>query len=937
MAFEISGYVDPGTYAHEVVSPQGGNIPTQPFAPCLIGIGSPTKRVTNESVVRGRVSAEVLSSLAATPGAHTFSALTYKSNRQKSQTTIKRYTNSGVATTLSSADWNYEKAFVPGVAGPVTTLVTGNAFSLAIDGKQPIQVRLLSLASGRFSLVPSGSATILASPGTGYVQPAAATKVTITTAGVTVTDTTSAVTISGLLADGTADSEVVSLTGSTTVTSTKAYQRIDSIIGTKALTGGTVSIGGLANLDVVDGGSLVDVYVTSFTSLSRADLAAIVNSALAGSAIYGAAYNTCASDHTATSLLRLTGLTSGAASDARVFRDVTNSAGCLRIWGDTLVEATSIVSITDTAYAAGASAASWTIAYSTGDLTVTDTLANTATAGIIRCGSRRNTANYTENLDFTELAGVINWNQNVGPLTKTWSGLTTLDATTNYLLKLSLDSKPSITINVASAAVQPLGYTPSTSPSMTLSDVADNINAVLAASAVYGPDYRAVASGVDGVSFTLTSPSSGRAGNISLFALGSNDALQSLTGDAAGQSVSNSTLGFPPVAGTAYFVSYDMDRDDFNTLQFFTSLSDAMAAIGPLTPDNELAMATEMAFKGGADIVYVVQVEAQGAVQSSVVQAALDEVVTSPNATDIVPIGQCIVSNGALRDDIVQSVIDLVEAQGSPEEGAPRRAWFSHPADMPIGEEGTPDTLRDTAITTLQVSANSPARGRLYFIVLPQGSGVTRNFLFDSGAQTVPIDGSFVAAAAAARRCKLDPWDTLTNKNLSVGINTDDITAPWSQAERRLLAGAGCMVLTFVGGAFKFLDAMTTEGGGGNLDAFKIDGSSYAKDIITKGVIRAINENLIGTVPYDLASFILSVKLVVQGVLAGGIASGTIGPFREDDDITPRPIDLRKDIIVQQSTTSKTSWLVRYYFNLRYPALRVFVEYSVDTPAATLL
>lgn len=139
------------------------------------------------------------------------------------------------------------------------------------------------------------------------------------------------------------------------------------------------------------------------------------------------------------------------------------------------------------------------------------------------------------------------------------------------------------------------------------------------------------------------------------------------------------------------------------------------------------------------------------------------------------------------------------------------------------------------------------------------------------------------------------------------------------------------MVVTYDAGVFKILDPVTTEAGGGGLAAFSYESTSSQKDNVSRKVDQALDSNLVGIVPTDLSDFIIDIKLVISGVLTGEIGSGAIGPFRNTDN-TPRGIDLIRDIEVQQSPNDPTKFFFKYWYNLRYPALRLFGEFSVDNP-----
>jgi len=77
--------------------------------------------------------------------------------------------------------------------------------------------------------------------------------------------------------------------------------------------------------------------------------------------------------------------------------------------------------------------------------------------------------------------------------------------------------------------------------------------------------------------------------------------------------------------------------------------------------------------------------------------------------------------------------------------------------------------------------------------------------------------------------------------------------------------------------------------------------------------------------------FLWDIKSAIMLVLKAGIADGVVAPYTDEDGIT-REIDTTKDIEVRRDTQDATKYLFKYWYNLRYPAKRLFGTYTVDTP-----
>ena len=469
--------------------------------------------------------------------------------------------------------------------------------------------------------------------------------------------------------------------------------------------------------------------------------------------------------------------------------------------------------------------------------------------------------------------------------------------------------------------------------STNAANVAQNINALFCSA--YGPRFDtasedtafavsrlAVTSAGFGVSQSITLRQllndTGNNASLTLFKISTSDLPQTDTG-----------LGRQPSPGAEYFVSYDIERvaSDYNKFKRFFSVEQATSDLGEATGDNQLSLAVLVAFQQGANSVGVVQVndlDDPGNPQPVEFQAALNAVGESTVVTDIIPLSTNLQVQVATKDH--------VEFESSPVQAQFRRGWFGMADGTLPGDIDTVDTYVYRAVRTMAVPPNSPGRGRFFLVAPPQQDGVTVDVQLSSGeVERVDVDSTFLAVALAARRAFFStPADTLASKSVS-GFNIDDITSPWLKAERGAMASQGVMVVTFDAGVLKVLDPVSTERGGGALPQFYIDSTSYQKDNVTRKVTAAINNNLVGVVPLDIEDFLIDVKVLISDVIGGEIAVGSIGPYRDDANIT-RPINLSKDIQVEVARNDPTKFKFRYTYFLRYPALRFEGEFSVDNP-----
>jgi hypothetical protein len=427
----------------------------------------------------------------------------------------------------------------------------------------------------------------------------------------------------------------------------------------------------------------------------------------------------------------------------------------------------------------------------------------------------------------------------------------------------------------------------------------------------------------------LTAPSEGTASSLTFSAPSTLDATNEIFGIQSTQFPSTVTgTGASPALASNYFVTYEILRPttDYNVQKRFLSLDAAQAEIGPTTDANPLMIATELCFSNGAPSVVTVQVDDTIPLSPTRQEFldALEALKVSDTVTEVVLLTTDLASQTDLKDHI--------ESESSPLAKHYRRGWFGMSLNTPPGDRDTLDTFVFRATQTLQVGPQSPARGRLILVAPPQQAGVSRDLTLEDGSTTtVTLDSTYLAAAVAAKMTSfLSPAASLVRQTIT-GINLRDITAPWSPAERALMAQDGTTVVTFDAGNFILLDPVTTEVGGGGVVQFAQISASTQKDNVSRKVTRALDANIVGIVPTDLADFLVDIKLVVSSVLSGEIGVGAIGPFRDNAGNT-RQIDVTTDIQVEQDPNDPTQYSFKYFFFLRLPALRLFGEYSVDNP-----
>lgn len=666
---------------------------------------------------------------------------------------------------------------------------------------------------------------------------------------------------------------------------------------------------------------------TGGNAATAAEVVAGINAGLGDAAAaalgYGPTYAAVAS--VSTTSIQITSPVSTPASNITIGAALATDASAA-LFGTALQSAT-VLQIADEAYATG-------VVYTVNYISQTDNVdqvAQTGATSFVRVGAFPGVTTYRQNIDFTTpTAGILNWTGATKAATTSGVTAATFDLSTNDTIRLAFDGRATVDIDLNGLASPPLGYAnPATPASATATEIAANINAVVANSSVYGPAYRAVAVAISN-QVVLTSPTVGSTGSVSILHPAALDATTTIFGLGPTQTRVVTGTGAVPAAGSTYFATYEYTRPaaDYNTPQQFFTLDQALAFTGPITATNRLAIATEIVFRNGAPSILLVQVDdssSNGNPTPVEFQVALDALATRSTATDIVLIDSAL--------DTQTRLLQHIEDQNGPVAQNYRRGYFGMVNNTPIGDVDTADTLVFRAARTLQVAADSPARGRLMLVAPPGIEGIRKTLLLEDGSTTtVTLDAPYLACGIVGRLASFtSPADALVRSAIA-GFDADDsVFTPWVRAERAQLAQNGVTVVTFDAGRFLLLDPISTERGGGGLIQFEQWSTSVQKDNIVRQVTAALDANVVGIVPVDVTDFIIDIKQIIASVLTGAVAEGAIGPF-VDPIGNRRAIDLNQDIVVEQSPNDPTQYNFNFFFNLRYPALRLFGQYSVDNP-----
>lgn len=666
------------------------------------------------------------------------------------------------------------------------------------------------------------------------------------------------------------------------------------------------------------------------TAATRGEIAAAINTALAGASSlgFGAAYSAFAYAATAGLILRSPSTTP--TSDVQIGTAIGND-GALLLFGVAGVDnrlARTVIQIARAVYSVSAVYLGSYVSVATDS----DPTGFTGVIELLDVGSQPSTNNFTVGVDCLLSGNSIAWGGPSAPpdtpavFAGAVLGSGTVDVSVNNTFAVAIGGV-TVSVQVSGLPDAPLGYRTFTPATASLADIVANINAVLAAQ--LGPSFRAVASVPSGVNqIVLTTPTEGESASITVSASATATALFG----ALALPLTVTGSGRRPTVASIYYATFTITRpaNEYNAQKRFFSVEAARADLGPTSAANTLMLAVEIAFLQRPPSVVVVQVNdatLPGSPTRAEFAAAMDATLKTDIITDLVVLSTSL----AVQTDFRA----LLETANSSTTKRYRRGWFGMARSTPVGSRDEAGSYVYMATRTLAFAPTSPARGRAILVAPPQLTGVSYSYVDGLTGESVPVnlDSTYLAVAWASLRSALtNPALSLARRTVA-GFNLDDINDAlvWTQPESNLLASQGVFVTSFDAGLFRVLDPVTTEAGGAGSPQFKYESTSTQKDNVTRKVNLALDASLVGLVPVSPADFLLDIKIVIASVLNAEVSNGSIGPFTDRNGAT-RALNINEDIQTSRDPNDPTQFLFDYWYNLRYPALRLKGQYSVDNP-----
>ena len=217
-----------------------------------------------------------------------------------------------------------------------------------------------------------------------------------------------------------------------------------------------------------------------------------------------------------------------------------------------------------------------------------------------------------------------------------------------------------------------------------------------------------------------------------------------------------------------------------------------------------------------------------------------------------------------------------VEKMADPFLRSERMLWVGAPIGTPVGDVDTPNTLVYLSKKTLQFQGDNPGRGHVVLLGNPR---VTRTVTLDDGSTAiVELDGSFLAAYAAARNAGFrNPSDTLLRKDTA---SFDDMDV-FDDSEQEVLGNASITWLNSTGGGiFRFEESLTVDTSAPDLQEIS---AMNQKMYVTRTVARDMDNALISIVPPSPAAGVALIQAYLTDELMSIASSGVIAPYGSEE------------------------------------------------------
>ncbi len=375
--------------------------------------------------------------------------------------------------------------------------------------------------------------------------------------------------------------------------------------------------------------------------------------------------------------------------------------------------------------------------------------------------------------------------------------------------------------------------------------------------------------------------------------------------------------GREPAPGQDYYLTakYLRPNEFYNRPFLFLTKRDTETFLAPSTVRNDLYIGTGIVWDYNPPGLFIIQVkdsDDDGMYSRDDFKTAITTFLQDRRATDLV-----VLNNFASLPDQLQ----VINIANDPFELHESMTWVGTPIGTTIGSEIELGSLVFLSRKTLAVFGQSPAHGTR---VLVSATRATKTItLEDRTSTSVTLDGSFVAAALAARNSSFaDPKETLLLKT----ITSFDNMQTYTDAENRIIGGNNIVFFADEGqGVYRIKEDVTT-------DPFSPDtlniNQMVQKQFVTKDMRRIINQSIIGMVFPSAGAGEALLRSIVIGRLSLLVGNSLLGRYQTASG-TERSVG-GSDVLIFRDPTDPTLFHIGYNYFLATTAKRVFGLYTVN-------
>ncbi len=384
-------------------------------------------------------------------------------------------------------------------------------------------------------------------------------------------------------------------------------------------------------------------------------------------------------------------------------------------------------------------------------------------------------------------------------------------------------------------------------------------------------------------------------------------------------------IGAEPAPANTYYVTANVLRplSAYDTPILYTDFDESAApALGPASTTNDALIAAELMLKdNNAPGIYVIQVrdsDGDGVYTTEDYVRGINKALSVSQNTDLIVINKA---------ETLSAQFNANTEGNNPFRNHYNFAlWVGMPLGSSIGDIDTPGTVTYMAKRTMQLPLQSQARGTR---ILVSNWEATKNILLADGSSvSVVLDGSFVAAALAAKNASFTNPNTLLLNQLVNGF-----TSMKTFDEDETLALVSCSAVYIYNDGtdqvpvFKCGEGLTVDASDDSLHEINV--AINVRTFTQADMKSHLTQSVIGIVPDSAAAGVAAYRTQIALRLSSWITDGITGEY-EDAEGNTRTLDPQADIKVFRNPTKKTQYYFKYAWFGKYGSTRGYGLYAVD-------